>query len=252
MIELDSLSVRYKTKEKEFLALDGINLKLGKGDICAIIGPSGCGKSTLVHVLSGIISGYGGSALIGGKPANPKLHRIGFVPQSYGLLEWADVYSNSVLGLSLKGYRLSEEKSYIEHILGKLGLNGLNSKYPGCLSGGQKQRVSIARAFILKPDVLLMDEPFSALDAITREETQDLFLEIWKEYKVTTVFVTHSIEEAVLVGSKIAIMSPSPGRIQRFFDNPFFGMESLRLSDDYYRFSLEIRKMVRDIWTSYQ
>jgi len=249
MIELAGLSVRYKNRDSEVLAVDNLNLKLDKGDICAVIGPSGCGKSTLLYVLSGIISEYDGKALIGGKSVNPRLHRIGLIPQNYGLLEWADVYSNSVLGLDIKHARQKSDEAYIEYILDRLGLARLKSEYPGRLSGGQRQRVSIARSFILKPDVLLMDEPFSALDAITREEIQDLFLDIWKENRVSTIFVTHSIEEAIYIGRKVAIMSPSPGRILKIFDNPLFGIENLRLSDEYYRFSMEIRRMVKEAWS---
>jgi NitT/TauT family transport system ATP-binding protein len=249
MIDVKGLSVEYRTTKGEFLAVHGFDLKLDKGDICAVIGPSGCGKSTVLYVLSGIIPEYEGEALIDGEPANPKLHRIGLIPQHYGLLEWADVYDNAILGLEIKRSDPKDHQPYIEHILDRIGLIGLKSKYPNSLSGGQRQRVSIARSFIMKPDILLMDEPFSALDAITREGIQDLFLSIWKENTVSTVFVTHSIEEAVYLGRKIAVMSPSPGRVLNKFHNPLFGQEDLRLSGEYYRFTMEIRKMVKDVWS---
>lgn len=249
MIDVKGLSVKYKSRKSDFLAVHGFDLRLDKGDICAVIGPSGCGKSTVLYVLSGIISEYEGSALINGKPANPKLQRIGLIPQNYGLLEWANVYNNAILGIDIKRSDLKEYQPYIEHILEKVGLIGLKSKYPNSLSGGQKQRVSIARSFIMKPDILLMDEPFSALDAITREEIQDLFLSIWKENMVSTAFVTHSIEEAVYLGRKIAIMSPAPGRVLKIFHNPLFGQDNLRMSDEYYHITMEIRKMAKEAWS---
>lgn len=249
MIDVKGLSVKYSNGKSDFLAVHGFDLSLDKGDICAIIGPSGCGKSTVLYVLSGIIPIYEGQAFIDGRPANPKLQRIGLIPQNYGLLDWADVYGNAVLGAEIKRSDRKEYRPYVEHILKKLGLAGLKLKYPNSLSGGQKQRVSIARSFIMKPDILLMDEPFSALDAITREEIQDLFLDIWKENTVSTLFVTHSIEEAVYLGRKIAIMSPGPGRIAKIFHNPLFGRDNLRMSGEYYNFTMEIRKLAKEVWS---
>lgn len=248
MIEVNNLSVGYKTKHDEFPALSNLNFKLDKGQICAVIGPSGCGKSTLLHVLSGIIPHYKGDVLFDGSPINPRRHRIGFIPQNYGLLEWASVYENVLLGLKIKHSAPENEKSNIDYILEQLGLQELRFKYPGQLSGGQRQRVSIARSFVLKPDILLMDEPFSALDAITREETQELFFKVWKANTVTTVFVTHSIEEAVFIGKVIAVMSRSPGRITTILENPLSGLDDLRFSDVYYRYCVNLRKIVQEEW----
>ncbi|MCR4435690.1 MAG: ABC transporter ATP-binding protein [Clostridiales bacterium] len=250
MLEIKGLTVKYKVEGKECLALHHLDMKLEEGDICAVIGPSGCGKSTLLHVLSGILSDYSGLVTIDGGPVDPKQKRIGFVPQNYGLLEWANAYDNALLGLDIKHESRLGQGPYIEYILKQLGLWDIRSKYPSQLSGGQKQRIAIARSFILKPHLLLMDEPFSALDAITREEIQDLFLEVWKENKVSTVFVTHSMEEAVYIGRKIAVMSPSPGRIVKVLENPLFGAGNLRLRDEYYRFVMELRKMAKEEWSN--
>lgn len=249
MIDIKGLSVTYKERNGNFLAVDEFDLQLEAGDICAVIGPSGCGKSTILHVLSGIIADFSGTALINGKPADPKQQRIGLIPQNYGLLEWRDVYANAVLGLDIKGDDVCKNSVSINQILDKIGLQEFKHRFPGTLSGGQRQRVSIARAFIMKPDILLMDEPFSALDAITREEIQDLFIDVWNEHKVSTIFVTHSVEEAIYIGRKIAIMSPAPGRIVRVMDNPLFGCSNLRMLDKYYGFAMELRSMAKEAWS---
>ncbi len=248
MIDINALSVTYRTDSGEFPAISGLDLHLEKGDICALIGPSGCGKSTLLYVLSGIIAPHNGQVLIGGQPVDPKAQRIGLVPQSYGLLDWADVYHNATLGLRVKGDDLLKEAPSIEQLLDRLGLTALQRKFPRQLSGGQRQRVAIARAFLMRPDVLLMDEPFSALDAITREDIQDVFLDVWREHAISTLFVTHSIEEAAYLGHKIAVMSPAPGRIVRVIDNPLFGQSDLRLSSAFYSFVMKLRETVKEDW----
>ncbi|TDT60989.1 ABC transporter ATP-binding protein [Fonticella tunisiensis] len=248
MIEIKNLSVKYKSNDKDFLALDRINITIENGDICAVIGPSGCGKSTLLYVLSGVIKDYEGSVLIDGNPINPSLHRIGLVMQNYGLLPWKSVYYNAIAGSKIKDGKDNIDRMYVDYILKKLGLNKFAHRHPGELSGGQRQRIAIARAFILKPSLLLMDEPFSALDEIIREEMQDLFLKIWFENRVSTLFITHSIDEALYIGKKIAILSPSPGRVKEIYVNPLFGKKDLRLNEDYYKFSIELRKKVRESW----
>lgn len=160
-------------------------------------------------------------------------------------MPWKTIKENAELGLKIKGEKPNEYENYI---LDKLGLSNMLKRYPKELSGGQKQRVAIARAFILKPDLLLMDEPFSALDAITREEMQELFLKIWKENKVTTIFITHSVDEALYLGRKIVVLSPSPGRVVKVIENDAFGMDNLRASDEYYSRIKEIRKIIEESW----
>ncbi len=245
-IEIKGLSVKYRDGRKEVPAIDGLDLSVGSGEICSLIGPSGCGKTTLLYVLSGIIKDFSGEALLGGAPADPKLRRIGLVTQNYALLEWANVYRNAALGAEVKG--LNIDKKEVSSFLSKAGLAGLEKKYPCSLSGGQRQRVSIARAFLMKPDVLLMDEPFSALDEICRENMQNVFLDVWSNYSPTVIFVTHSIEEAVFLGKKIAIMSVSPGHIERTIANPLFGIENKRSAQDYYDFLLDVRKNAETLW----
>jgi len=242
VIAIKDLTVKYQTKNEEILALDRLNINIGKGDIYTFIGPSGCGKSTFLYVLSGILQDYSGSVLIDGQIINPKSQRIGLILQNYGLLPWKTVYQNAMLGVKIKNQPPVEE--YSNYIFRKLGIDNLLNRYPKELSGGQQQRVALARAFILKPDLLLMDEPFSALDAISREEMQELFLNIWKENNVTTIFITHSVDEALYLGRKIVVFSPSPGRILKVIDNPCFQLDNLRYRDEYYDMSMKLRKIL--------
>lgn len=247
MIKVDNLTVRYKNDRGSFTALSNINMEVGDKEIVSVIGPSGCGKTTLVYVLSGIIKEFEGSVLVNNMVVNPSRTRIGVVLQNYGLLPWKNVYENSILGVKIKD-KEKFDKHYAEFILNELGLIDMKEKYPNRLSGGQMQRVAIARSFILKPEILIMDEPFSALDAITREKMQELFLNLWVKNKVSSVFVTHSIEEAVYVGKKIIILSNSPGRIIKVIDNPIFGTENPRLSRDFYNIIMEIREFIKEGW----
>lgn len=243
MIEVKDLSVEYQGINETAEALDRVSLTISTGDIYTIIGPSGCGKSTFLYVLAGILKKYKGSVTIDGRRINPKTQRTGLILQNYGLLPWKTVYQNTMLGVKIKdGNQQLDE--YSRYILNQLGIDNLLDRYPKELSGGQQQRVAIARAFILKPDLLLMDEPFSALDAITREEMQELFLNIWKQNSVTTVFITHSVDEALYLGSKIAVFSPAPGRVLEVLDNPCFKLDNLRLRDEYHTMSMKLRKML--------
>ncbi len=243
MIEIKDLVVKYRRRNEETLVLDNININIGTGDIYTFIGPSGCGKSTLLYVLSGILGDYTGSVSIDGRAIDPKTQRIGLILQNYGLLPWKNVYHNTMLGMKIKNDQQVLD-DYGRYILQQLGIDALLDRYPKELSGGQQQRVAIARAFILRPDLLLMDEPFSALDAISREELQDLFLKIWKENNVTTAFITHSVDEALYLGSKIVVFSAAPGKILEVVDNPCFQLDNLRFRDEYHDMCINLRKIL--------
>jgi NitT/TauT family transport system ATP-binding protein len=249
MLNIENLSVSYNSNRNNIHALGPITMKIEDGDIIAIIGPSGCGKSTFLHVLSGIIKDYSGQAILNGATLNPKIHDIGFIPQNFGLLPWRNIEKNCLLSLKIKRKPITEDlKKRIDYIINKLNIADLMDRYPRELSGGQKQRTAIARAFIMNPDLLLMDEPFSALDALTREEAQELFIDVWNQYKPTTVFVTHSIEEAIYMGKKIVIMSHCPGTIVEIIDNTLFNTESLRQNEEYLKLSSHIRNIVKEGW----
>jgi NitT/TauT family transport system ATP-binding protein len=250
MIEIKDLSVVYQSSQETYTALKDIHLSMPMGGTCALIGPSGSGKSTLLKVMAGIITNFTGTVEIDGQAVSPTRQKIGFIPQNYGLLPWKNVYENICLGLKIKNKQAKIDKNSVDFIMKQLGIDGLGQRYPGELSGGQQQRVSLARAFLLKPDLLLMDEPFSALDAITREEIQDLFLEVWKKHAVSTVLVTHYVEEAVYLGQKIVILSTEPGRISKIIDNPLFGEVDIRNKREFFELSLQLRNFIKEDWSN--
>ncbi len=248
MINIENLSVKYKSDSDIYTAISGINLTVPDGGTLAIIGPSGCGKSTLLKVIAGLISDYEGTVHINGEAVNPKKQTIGFMPQNYGLLPWRTVYDNIRLGMKIKRAPELLDRKMLKKLMRQLGIEGLGHRYPVELSGGQQQRVALARVFALQPDVLLMDEPFSALDAITREEMQDIFLRLWHKFNVSTIFVTHYVEEALYLGQRIAILSANSGNISMIWDNPLFGGKDIRQNPDFFEMSLKLRNTIKKDW----
>ena len=251
MIAFDHLTVRYRSAEcAAAAAIADVSLTVPQGTVCAIIGPSGCGKSTLLRAVAGLVQPESGCVKIAGGKADPKKYRIGFMPQNYGLLPWQTVRENIVLGCRIRHdwhAGREEDEARLARLMAALHIEGLATRYPHELSGGQQQRVSLARSFLLQPDILLMDEPFSALDAITREEMQDVFLALWQEQHVTTLLVTHYVEEALYLGQKIALMAADPGRIARVFDNPLGGHPAQRGSREFFEMSRALREEIRGI-----
>ena len=183
----------YGTGDDAVHALADASLSAGRGEVLALIGPSGCGKSTLLRVGAGLLYPKAGTVLADGIPIDQRTLRIGFLPQNYGLLAWKTVRENILLSTEVKGEWNEERASVFEELVKDLGLTSLLNRYPHELSGGQQQRVGLARVFLLAPDLLLMDEPFSALDVITRESMQAVFLALWKKRSVTTLLVTHYV-----------------------------------------------------------
>ncbi|MGI6677684.1 MAG: ABC transporter ATP-binding protein [Dehalobacterium sp.] len=226
-LEIKNLTVDYLHQGEKVSALDGVNLFLDQGEMGVIIGPSGCGKSTLINVLAGLNPHYLGWAEIDGKtPVSGG--ETSLILQDYGLLPWKTVWENVMLGLRFRKKELGEMQQRVEAMLRKMDLLQLAERFPSQLSGGQRQRVAIARSLVLEPKLLLMDEPFSSLDALTREEIQDFLLAIWQETHLTTLLITHNIEEAVFLGQKIFVMSACPGRIMEKVENPLAGNNDLR------------------------
>ncbi len=205
---------RNNDSKKDFTAIKDVNLNIKAGEFLTVVGPSGCGKSTLLDIIAGLSKPSSGEIYIDNKIiTGPALDR-GIVLQGYALFPWRTVRHNIEFGLEIKGIGKNERSKISTRFIKLVGLEGFEDRYPYELSGGMRQRVAIARALAYDPEVLLMDEPFAAVDAQTRETMQDELLRIWEETKKTIVFVTHSIEEAVGLADRVAIMSANPGCIK--------------------------------------
>ncbi|MCP2298757.1 NitT/TauT family transport system ATP-binding protein [Nocardia amikacinitolerans] len=204
--------------QEQFTALADISLDLREGEFLVLVGPSGSGKSTLLDLLGGLSKPTEGRLLLDGKPiTKPGLDR-GIVFQQYALLPWRTARSNIEFGLEAKGLRKPQRRELADHYLELVGLAGFGDRYPHELSGGMKQRVAIARSLAFDPEVLLMDEPFAALDAQTRESLQDELLRIWEATGKTILFITHGIDEAVYLGQRVAVLTSRPGRVKSILE----------------------------------
>jgi NitT/TauT family transport system ATP-binding protein len=199
-------------------ALDGFDLEVEEGEFLSIVGPSGCGKSTFLNVLLGLLKPDSGEVLMHGKRISGPGSDRAMVFQEFGLLPWRTVQNNIELGLELKRAPAAKRRAIAERLVALVGLAGFEHHYPHELSGGMKQRVGLARALATDPGVLLMDEPFAALDAQTRDLMQVELLRIWREARKTVLFVTHQIEEAIYLSDRVMVMSKRPGRAKKYFD----------------------------------
>lgn len=230
MIEVKNLTFFYEDQSPLF---NDFSWLIDRGQAWSIIGPSGCGKTTLLYLLSGLLRPMGGNILIDGAPILRPRPRTGLILQDHGLLPWATVRENAWLGLKIRRFygpdgkhaphggasNNSEMEKRLDYWLKRLGLDGLGGKYPSQLSGGQRQRTAIARSLVLDPDVLLMDEPFSALDASIREDLQHLIQQFHHESNMTIIHVTHDIEEAIVLGEQILVLTGDAGQQPRIVKN---------------------------------
>jgi len=244
LINLDNVSVTYQTDAGDHDALSHVDLTLATGSSCVVIGPTGCGKSSLLYLLDGLLKPTSGQVIVNGEPLTSVRLSTSLILQQHGLFPWKDAFENASLGLTIRGVKRAERSATIKSLMEDVGIWDVRDSFPGQLSGGQRQRVAIARSLATQPDLLLMDEPFSALDSMTRESLQNLILGLWRKRSFTFVLVTHSIEEAVFLGGRIVILSPRPGRLISILDNPGMGEESYRLTEDYHLKCSEIRQIV--------
>ena len=223
-ITFDRVNVAYAAPDgeaaSEISALEDLSLEVAAGEPVAIIGPSGCGKSTALHLAAGLSQPQSGVVTVGGEHVSAPRRTTAFIPQNLGLFAWKTVYQNAALGLRSRRISKAEEQRRTHAALEEVGLADFARFYPRDLSGGMRQRLALARAIALDMDVLLMDEPLSAIDALSREELQGALLALWRRRGQTQVLVTHSIEEAVFLGRRIFVLTPRPGRLAGVIDNP--------------------------------
>src|SRR5262245_10679444 len=221
-ISIDGLTHEYRpARGRPVLALDNVNLEIRDREFIALLGPSGCGKSTLLYLLGGFLPVQQGEILVRGQPIEGPSPERGIVFQHFALYPWKTVRKNILYGLQKQNLSKAECREVAQHFINLVGLKGFEESYPSQLSGGMKQRVAIARTLALNPDILLMDEPFGALDAQTRALMQEELVAIWSRSPKTVVFVTHDVHEAVLLADRVVVMSARPGRIKEIVDTSF-------------------------------
>jgi len=219
MIDIASVSKTYSTSQRgDHLALDDVNLTIEEGQFVSILGPSGCGKSTLLYMVGGFVDVSAGSITVKGVPVTGPGPDRGPVFQEFALFPWKTVLENVMYGPLEQGMPKKEAAAWARQLLTLVHLSKYESFYPKELSGGMKQRVALARTLAYKPNILLMDEPFGALDAYTRTRLQNELLDIWERDRKTVMFITHSVEEAVFLSDRVYVMSPSPGHIRKVYD----------------------------------
>lgn len=234
-----------KNYKPEFVAVENITLDIQQGEFVSIVGPSGCGKSTLLDLIAGLTKPSSGQILLSGKQiTQPGLDR-GIVFQQYALYPWLTALENIDFGLEAKGIDKQIRREKAQYYLELVGLAGFEKHYPNELSGGMKQRVAIARSLAYEPEILLMDEPFAALDAQTRETLQEELIKIWQSSKKTIVFITHSIDEAIFLSQRVAIMTSRPGRIKEIIEIP----QSLKSNAEDIRSTFEYGQLRHQIWS---
>ena len=245
-IQVHGITVTFEPPNRPpVTALNEFGLEVGRGEFLCLVGPSGCGKSTFLNILLGLRRPDAGEIRINGRPITGPGADRAMVFQEFGLLPWRTALANVELGLELKGVPTAERQRRALELIQMVGLNGFERHYPHELSGGMKQRVGLARALATDPDVLLMDEPFAALDAQTRDLMQTELLQIWDRTKKTVIFVTHSIEEAAYLSDRVVVMTARPGRTKRVID-----IKLLRPRDYEMRLSPEFNDIKAMIWNS--
>lgn len=238
MIRINALSHCYGSE----YTLKDVELLIPRNTTCAIIGPSGCGKTTLLYLIAGLLSPAAGEIKVNGEGVKGIRRSTGLIHQDLGLLPWKTVWDNIALGLEARRLDRSATNKRVASILDELSIADHKHKFISQLSGGQKQRVAIARTLVTEPDLLLLDEASSSLDAMTREAIENIILGIVKKRVITMVMVTHSIEEAVFLGQKIVVMKK--GGIGSIIENPYFGDVAVRLKPEYFQICLDVRKQL--------
>jgi len=217
-IQLENVNKIYVTKDDAITACQNISFDIRESEFVAIVGPSGCGKTTILKMIAGLISSTDGTVAVGGKHVTEPVTNLGIIFQDSVLMDWRDVLSNVLIQCDIRGMNRRKYESIAKKFIKDVGLDGFENKKPFELSGGMRQRVSICRSLVHDPPLLLMDEPFGALDALTREQIAMDIQHIWMEQRKTALLITHSIPEAVLLADRVIVMTPRPGRIAEIID----------------------------------
>ncbi|GGS38279.1 ABC transporter ATP-binding protein [Streptomyces badius] len=217
-VRLGDVAVRFRSKKRDVTALSDVSLDVAPGEFVAIVGPSGCGKSTLLKLVAGLLTASSGDVLLGGERVTGPRHDIGYVFQRAALLEWRSALRNILLQAEIRRMEPAVARARADELIRMTGLGGFEDAYPHELSGGMQQRVALCRALLHEPPVLLMDEPFGALDALTREQMNTELNRIWRTTGTTVLLVTHSISEAVYLADRVVVMSPRPGTVTEIIE----------------------------------
>lgn len=217
-VKIDHVEKIYEGRSGKMVALNGVDFEIKENEFICVVGPSGCGKSTLLNIIAGLLEPTSGAVYVDGRKVEGTGTERGVVFQQYALFPWLTVLKNVMFGLKLKGMKDDEAREIAMKYIHMVGLEEFVDSFPKELSGGMKQRVAIARAYAVQPEVLLMDEPFGALDAQTRTQLQSELIKTWQEERKTCFFITHDVEEAVILANRVVIMSARPGRIKKVVD----------------------------------
>jgi len=213
-IELHEVYKAFRVNGTIVTALAGVNLAAARGEFITLIGPSGCGKSTLLNIICGLIEPDSGEVLLDGQPVRQRTGMVGYMLQKDLLLPWRKVLDNLILGPEIAGSDRKAARQEAESLLPLFGLQGFEHSYPATLSGGMRQRAALLRTFLCQRNVMLLDEPFGALDALTRRDLQQWLTEVWERFRQTILFVTHDVDEALYLADRVCVMTPRPGRIK--------------------------------------
>ncbi len=241
----EDVSLSYETADGSLEAIHDLSFGVERGESIVLVGPSGCGKSTTLQLIDGLLEPSAGRVLVDGAPLEGPRRQTALILQDYGLLSWKNVFKNVEMGLKIRKVPRAERNQRVRDALDLVGLEDFSRAYPKELSGGMQQRIALARALALDCDLLLMDEPLSALDALLREQLQDLLLELWRQEGYAQILVTHSVEEAVYLGRTILVLSPRPGHLIASIDNPQMGQDGYRESPDFFARCTEIRELLQ-------
>lgn len=246
IVQLKGVTHAYLGEREATLAIEDLNLNVEQGEFVSLVGPSGCGKTTLLSIIAGLLQPSGGEVLVNGQPMNGPSQEVGYMLQQDYLFPWRSILDNAVLGLELTGSLNEESKGRTVKLLGEMGLEGKENTYPSQLSGGMRQRVALVRTLATNPGLLLLDEPFSALDYQIKLQLEDLVSETLRSRGTTAILVTHDLSEAIAVSNRVILLQRNPGKIRRIFPVP----EHIRSAPPLYaRDQPGFAELFHEIWT---